>query len=320
MLSGLKIRSDPNLIVGFDTGDDAAVYRLDDRTALVFTVDFFAPIVDDPYEYGAIAVANALSDVYAVGGKPLWGLNIAAFPRSLPHGVPADILRGGADKAAEAGVLIVGGHTVEDAEPKYGLAVVGLIEPGKEIRNSNSQPGDALILTKPIGTGVISTAGKSGGASEKVLATAVHSMLRLNDDAAEAMKETGVNAATDISGFGLIGHLLEMMCASGVSAEISRSKVPILPGVIELLAQGMVSGGTRRNLEASEGEAHWSADISDLDKLLLCDAQTSGGLLISVSAGNVDSLMSALSSRNVPGTIIGSVSESSDGASIEVTV
>ena len=220
----------PDLLVGFENGDDAAVYRLDDRFALVLTVDFFAPIVDDPFTYGAIAAANAMSDVYAVGGRPLTALNIVAFPRSLPPEVLSEILRGGASKVAEAGAIIVGGHTVDDDEPKYGLSVVGTVEPGAQIQNSTAKPGDVLVLTKPIGTGVVTTALKGGKAVSDVLDAAVDSMLRLNRDAAEAMISAGVNAATDVTGFGIVGHLMTMMRASRTTGILSRSALPCTSG------------------------------------------------------------------------------------------
>ncbi len=307
----------PDLLLGFESGDDAAVYRLNDDTALVLTVDFFAPIVDDPFEFGAIAATNALSDVYAVGGKPLAALNIAAFPRSLPLSIAAEVMRGGAEKVREAGAIIVGGHTVDDAEPKYGLAVIGTVKPGRQVENATSRPGDALVLTKPIGTGIISTACKAGTVDKADLSAATASMLELNRAASEAMVEAGANAATDITGFGLIGHLMTMMRASGTTARVERSRVPVLPGVVGLLAEGVVSGGTHRNLESCEGSVDWAETISEADRLLLCDAQTSGGLLISMPAQRVKTLLAALDSRGARGTVVGEVVEES-GVQVEV--
>ena len=281
-------------MVGYESGDDAAIYRLTDELALVLTVDFFPPIVDDPFLFGQIAVANALSDVYAKGGRPVTALNIAAFPRDLPGELLGDILRGGQAKASEAEVSIVGGHTVDDKEPKYGLAVTGLIKPGEQVENGGAKPGDVLVLTKAIGTGVVTTAGKAGVADDDVLAEAVESMSMLNRGAAEAMMEVGVNAATDLTGFGLLGHLHTMMQASGTSAKVKLSDVPVLRGVRELLVRGVAPGGTHRNLESLEGHIEWADDVSELDRLLACDAQTSGGLLIAVDAGKVSELQDSL--------------------------
>ena len=226
---------DPNVLVGFESGDDAAIYRISDELALVLTVDFFPPIVDDPFQFGEIAVANALSDVYAKGGRPVTALNIAAFPRSLPPEVLAKVLEGGQSKASEAEVSIVGGHTVDDAEPKYGMAVTGLINPADVVANSGAKPGDVLILTKAIGTGIITTAGKADVVEKEVFDGAVNSMSLLNRGASEAMLEVGVNSATDITGFGLLGHLHTMLEASGASAEVRLGAVPILDGTMALL-------------------------------------------------------------------------------------
>lgn len=294
----------PDLLVGAETGDDAAVYRLSDSTALIFTVDFFPPITDDPYEFGAIAAANSLSDVYAMGGRPLLALNIVGFPASLDQEILGEVLRGGYAKAAEAECIIAGGHTVDDPEPKYGLAVVGLVEPGKQVSNAAAQPGDALILTKPIGTGIITTAGKQGRVDPGVLQGAVTTMATLNRDAAQAMTKVGAHAATDITGFGLLGHLKSMVQSSGVAAEVTLSQVPILPGVGELLDQGIAPGGTGRNRDSVATAVHWHPDLSDNDQLLLCDAQTSGGLLISVAAAKQDALLSALTAAGTPAAAV----------------
>ncbi len=316
MLSQLPPASyrDPNVLVGFDSGDDAAVYRISDELALVLTVDFFPPIVDDPFHFGEIAVANALSDVYAKGGRPVSALNIAAFPRNLPPELVAKVLEGGQSKASEAKVSIVGGHTVDDAEPKYGLAVTGLIKPGDQVANDGAMPGDALVLTKAIGTGVITTAGKAGVVDEDVLANAVESMSKLNRGASEAMMQIGVNAATDITGFGLLGHMHTMLKASGVSADLRLADVPVLDGVRDLLERGVAPGGTHRNVEALSENIEWADNIGDLDKLLLCDAQTSGGLLISVPQEKVSVLQEALKANGcLYAEVVGSVREGNAG-------
>jgi selenide,water dikinase len=284
----------PDLLVGTETGDDAAVYRLNDSTALIMTVDFFPPITDDPYEFGVIAAANALSDVYAMGGKPLVALNIVGFPAALDKDILGEIMRGGYAKTAEAECLIVGGHTVDDPEPKYGLSVVGIVEPGRQVTNAGAQPGDVLVLTKPIGTGIITTAGKQGRVDPDVLQGAVTTMATLNRAASEAMTRVGVHACTDVTGFGLMGHLKSMVKGSGVCAQVQLGDVPILPGVWELLEQGIAPGGTSRNRDSVADNVQWHPDLSDNDQLLLCDAQTSGGLLISVAGDKLDSLLAEL--------------------------
>ena len=290
---------DPNLLVGVDTADDAAVYRLTEDTALVQTVDFFPPVVDDPYSFGAIAAANAFSDVYAMGGRPLLALNVVGFPVDLPKEILGQVLQGGAAKDEEAGVLIIGGHTVDDAEPKYGMAVTGTVEPGKQITNAGATPGDALVLTKPIGTGIITTAGKREQASSDVLEGAIDVMSVLNKAASEAMVTVGVNACVDVTGFGLIGHLLGMLNASNVSAELSFKSVPLLDGAESLAADGVVPGGTQRNRNAAEESVEWSTELQEHEKLLLCDAQTSGGLLMAVPEVRKDELLSQLQGRGV---------------------
>jgi selenide,water dikinase len=290
--------SDPNLLVGVATGDDAAVYRLNDDTAVILTVDFFPPIVDDPYAFGAIAAANALSDIYATGARPLLGLNIVAFPTSLPSSILGEVLKGGSDKAGEAGMLIVGGHTIDDEEPKYGLAVTGLVQPGRQVTNAGAQPGDLLVLTKPIGTGVITTAGKNDLVDTDVLDGAVQSMTTLNHEASHAMTEVGVHACVDVTGYGLIGHLLGMLRASNATARISLGQVPVLDGVWDLLEQNVAPGGTRRNLTAADPAVLWNG-AGETAKLLLCDAQTSGGLLIAVPHARKDLLVRELESRRV---------------------
>ena len=293
-----------------DTGtwDDAGVYRIGDDTALVFTVDFFPPIVDDPFSYGAIAVANSLSDIYAMGGRPLLGLNIVGFPVELPKEILAEILRGGAVKAQEAGCLILGGHTVDDQEPKYGLAAIGLVEPGKQVTNAAARQGDRLVLTKPLGTGIITTAGKSDAAKPEVIDGAVSIMSTLNRAASEAMVEVGVNACTDVTGFGLMGHLSAMMRASGTTAKLQLSRIPTIPGAWALVEQGIAPGGTHRNLQGANQLVEWHEELSEPAKLLLCDAQTSGGLLMSVPAERTSLLMKELEAAGVSGAaVIGEV-------------
>ncbi|MDB5059629.1 MAG: segregation protein [Chloroflexi bacterium] len=297
---------DPNLLVGINTADDAGVYRLSAELALVQTVDFFTPVVDDPYWFGAIAAANALSDIYAMGGKPLTALNIVGFPAStLPLDVLAEILRGGADKVREAGATIVGGHTVDDDEPKFGLAVTGLIDPRHIIVNAGGKPGDVLVLTKPLGSGIATTAIKRGLATDHLRDTVTALMATLNRAASEAMLEVGANAATDITGFGLLGHLAEMTAGSGIAATVSAGSVPILEGVLELAGQDVVPGGTRRNLEGLEGRLAWDPSISEPLRLVLADAQTSGGLLIAVPEASAARLLAALLQRGVQGSVIG---------------
>lgn len=300
------------MLVGTETGDDAAIYRINDRVAIVLTNDFFAPIVDDPFDYGQIAAANALSDIYAVGGTPITALNIAAFPRDLGPDVIAKILEGGQAKAEEAGILIIGGHTVDDKEPKYGLAAVGVLTPGEQITNANAQPGDVLILTKAIGSGVITTAGKAGTAPEESIAAAVKSMATLNKGAADAMIEVGVNAATDVTGFGLLGHLSQMMKASGTTATVRWSDIPILPGALELARAGSVSGGTARNMESLEGKVVLGEGVSEFEFMVLADAQTSGGMLISVPEERSDALVKSLvANQTLYSELVGKVSGSS---------
>jgi selenide,water dikinase len=304
--------------VGISTGDDAAVYRLGEDLALVQTVDFFTPIVDNPYDYGTIAVANALSDVYAMGGKPLIALNIVGFPVELPIEILGQVLKGGADKAREAGVLIVGGHTIDDPEPKYGLAVTGIIKPGSQVTNAGAQEGDDLILTKPLGTGVITTAAKNEGASEEIVRRAIEVMNTLNKTASEVMVRVGVHACTDVTGFGLIGHLLGMTKGSKVGARLYFSEIPFIQGVRELVKAGYVSGGTSRNLEYSAEWVRWSEQISSEDQILMCDAQTSGGLLIAVDRNRSSRLLEELHGAGVlEAKVIGEVVASTK-SSIEV--
>ena len=275
--------SDERVIVGFNGHDDAAVVRLDDGKLLVQTVDFFTPIVDDPYQFGQIAAANSLSDIYAMGAKPIFALNIVGFPiNDLPNEMLTTILQGGADKAKEAGIPTVGGHSVDDKEPKYGLVVTGEVEEKNIVTNKSATPGDVLVLTKPLGTGIIATAIKKGVVKNDVIRAAVESMSALNELASKIMVELGVKTATDVSGFGLLGHLNEICEASKVSAEIKYDDLPLLPGVNKLASDGIIPGGTKRNLSFAESFTQFLEDQTKIEKLITSDAQTSGGLLISL--------------------------------------
>ena len=304
----------PDLLVGAQTGDDAAVYRLNDETALIFTVDFFPPIADDPYQFGAIAAANALSDVYAMGGKPMMALNVVGFPADLAQSMLADVLKGGYAKAAEAGCLIVGGHTIDDPEPKYGMAVIGTVEPGKQMTNAGAKPGDVLVLTKPLGTGIITTAGKQGKVSDNVIQAALDTMATLNKSASEAMMAVGANACTDVTGFGMMGHLKSMVRASGVGATVNASSIPVLPGAWELLDQGIAPGGTHRNLNSVNDVMNWHPELTESQQIMLCDAQTSGGLLISVpSAKSTDLLSKLQEAGTLAAQVVGEITEGTAG-------
>ena len=296
-----------DLLVGFDTSDDAAVYRLTDDLAVVQTIDFFPPIVDDPYDFGVIAAVNALSDVYAMGGIPLLALNIVCFPEDLPKEVLGRILLGGMDVAKEAGIVVAGGHTVKDREPKYGMSVTGIVRPDSIITNAAAAIGDDLVLTKPLGTGIITTAAKAGVTDDATLAGAIEIMRQLNRAAGEVMVEAKIKSATDITGFGLVGHLLGMLRASGTAARLRFSDVPLLPGVRELADRGVVPGGTRNNFDAFDSEVAWGSDITDEEKLILCDAQTSGGLLMAVPSASTQSVLDGLTQRGVMGAVIGRV-------------
>lgn len=315
ILRDLPLPDDANVLVGLNTADDAAVYQLDDRTAIVQTVDFFTPVVDDPYHFGAIAASNALSDIYAMGGRPLFALNIVGFPSNrLPMEVLRDILRGAQDKALEAGVSIVGGHTVDDTEPKFGLAVTGLIHPDRILTNANAKPADALVLTKPIGLGIITTAIKRGMADEDTKTQATELMSTLNRSAAECASEFQINACTDITGFGLLGHLKEMTLASRVDAELFAEQVPILEQARELVVAKMVPGGTLNNLEYVAEFVDWTSEITQNVKMLLVDAQTSGGLLFSLPSEQGDALVAKLHAAGLKeAAVIGKISQKGEG-------
>jgi selenide, water dikinase len=303
-----------DLLVGAAEGDDAAVLRLDDDRALVLTTDFFTPIVDDPRDWGRVAATNAMSDVYAMGGRPVIALNLTAWPgERLPVEILADVLRGGAEAAATAGCLVVGGHTVDDPEPKYGLAVVGMADPARLMTVDRARPGDSLVLTKPLGTGVIATAHKRGEAPPDVLAAAVDAMTTLNGPASEAALDAGVRAATDVTGFGLLGHLHRMLRASGVSAEIWADRVPLLPGAADLATAGFISGGTRANVSYLAGVTDITPDVDAVTSVLLHDAQTSGGLLIAAPPGTEEALRRDLRSRGADAAVVGAVRDGHPG-------
>jgi selenide,water dikinase len=310
-------------MVGFETSDDAAVYLLDERTALLLTVDFFTPIVDDPYDFGRISAANSLSDIYAMGGRPLTAMNLVAFPCTLGPEIVADVLRGGGDVCREAGVLVVGGHTIDDREPKFGLSVMGVVAPDRVVRNVGARSGDVLILTKKLGTGVIGTALKRELEDEKSVRSVIESMATLNRDACEAMQEVGVSAATDVTGFGIVGHLHEMLEGSGCSGEIDFAALPVFDGVLEYAAQGIVPGRTAEVIEFASEFTEWpgrpaplspDAPIEDLARWrVLCDPQTSGGLLMAVGPQRARALSAALESRGVAAAVIGRVAPGEAG-------
>jgi len=305
---------DPRVLVDATTGDDAAVYRLSDGRALVVTLDFFTPIVDDPRDFGRIAAANALSDVYAMGGRPLFALNLLSFPRDLlGEGLAEEIIRGGSEKAREAGIPVVGGHSIDDAEPKYGMVAVGEVDPGAMLANDGARPGDDLVLTKPLGTGIVATAIKAGECPPAVLAAAVESMARLNRGAAEAAVAAGAHAATDVTGYGLTGHLGNMARASGVSARIDAATVPVLDGVGALIEAGHVPGGTRRNLADAADSVSYEGEVSETTRLLLADAQTSGGLLIASPPRRTAMLTGELEARGEVAAVVGQITAGAPG-------
>ncbi len=311
-MRGIERSADPNLLVGLDTADDAAVYVVRDDLALVLTTDFFTPIVDDPYDWGRIAATNALSDVYAMGGAPLLALNLVAWPREgLPFELLARVIDGGADVVQSAGAIVAGGHSIDDQEPKFGLAVVGTVEPDRVWKNSGARSGDRLVLTKPIGLGVISTAIKRGGAPPELLATAVDLMTTLNRDARDAGRTLGaaVHAVTDITGFGLLGHLGEMARGSHLAATVHADAVPVIDGVRELVAGGFVAGGTQRNHAFVSEYVDWGGLVPD-EQMLLADAQTSGGLLLAVDPDASDELVRALRAAGTPtAAVIGEITD-----------
>jgi selenide, water dikinase len=314
-------------MVGFDTSDDAAVYVLDDDTALLLTVDFFTPIVDDPYDFGRITAANALSDIYAMGGRPLTAMNLVAFPCSLGPEVVAEVLRGGGDVCREAGAIVVGGHTIDDNEPKFGLSVLGIAHPSKVVRNAGAKPGDALVLTKPLGTGIIGTALKRGLETADSARPVIESMATLNRAAAEAMAEVGVHAATDVTGFGVLGHMHEMLEASVCAGELDYRALPIFDRAEAYAADGVVPGRTADVIAYAREFTTWRecavhvgpleigpSTEDDTKWRVLCDPQTSGGMLIAVAEELAGPLVAALERRGVTPAVIGRVVEGEPGA------
>lgn len=302
------------MLVGLDTSDDAGVYKINEDTALVQTLDFFTPIVDDPYMFGQIGAANSLSDVYAMGGKPITVMNIVGFPiNTLDKSVLAEILAGAADKVRESGAALVGGHSIDDEEPKFGLSVTGTIHPDRIRANVGAKPGDRLILTKPIGVGILTTAIKSDLISKEDLITVTNVMTTLNKYAADAMENYTVNACTDVTGFGLLGHTLEIAEGSDVGITINSNNVPVLPGTRELAKQDVIPGGTKKNHKWVADRVDYTNNISKLDQLILCDAVTSGGLLISVPEAEADALQEAMQKNNVESAIIGEVTSEKRG-------
>ncbi len=301
--------------MGLDAPDDAAVYRVADDLALVQTVDFFTPVVDDPYDWGRIAAANALSDVYAMGGRPVTALNLVGWPRSLDFALLGRVLEGGAATCSEAGVSVVGGHSVDDPEPKFGLSVTGLVDPERVVRNRGGRAGDVLVLTKPLGMGIISSGIKEGRTSPETARRAVAVMATLNRAAAEAMVAIGVSAATDVTGFGLIGHLIQML-GPELGAELYLDAIPVLPEAFELAAAGVLPGGSKRNIEAMA--ARVEADgIDEARRDVLFDAQTSGGLLIAAAEGSREALLAALEEGGVDEAAV--IGRLVDGGRISVT-
>ncbi len=298
-------------MVGFETSDDAAVYLLGDK-AVLLTVDFFTPMVDDPYDFGRITAANALSDVYAMGGTPLTAMNLLAFPCDMDPEIVAAVLRGGADVCRSAGVVVVGGHTIDDKEPKYGLSVMGVAEPDQIVRNVGARAGDVLVLTKRIGVGIMNTALKAGHETEESLSGVIASMARLNAEAAAAMTEVGVNAGTDVTGFGLLGHLREMALGSGLAARVDLGSVPVFAGALDYSARGVRPGRTEDVIAALDPHVEWGP-ADNAWKGVLCDPQTSGGLLMAVDPANLDELLGALERRGEEGSCVGRIEQGEPG-------
>ncbi len=302
------------MLVGLETADDAGVYKINDETALVQTLDFFTPIVDDAYMFGQIGAANALSDVYAMGGKPLTVMNIVAFPiNTLDKSILADILAGASDKVKESGAALVGGHSIDDQEPKFGLSVTGTIHPDRIRSNAGAKPGDRLILTKPIGVGILTTAIKQGILEKDDLDEVMNVMATLNKTAAEVMENYSVNACTDVTGFGLLGHTMEIAKGGNVGVTVINQDVPVLSRAKELAEQNVIPGGTRKNRQWLADDIDYAGNISEIDQLILCDAVTSGGLLISVPEAEADALQRELLENNVQSAIIGNVTSENAG-------
>jgi selenide, water dikinase len=312
--------TDPRALVGHETHDDAAVYQLSATEAIVETVDFFTPVVDDPFLFGRIAAANALSDIWAMGARPLFALNLVGFPANkLPWEVLGEILRGGADAAAEAGAPILGGHSIDDPEPKYGMAVTGLVHPERILRNVGARAGDRLVLTKPLGSGIATTAIKRGIADAALVDRAVAVMAALNRKAGEVLAASGaVHALTDVTGFGLLGHAWEMASGSGVALRLDARAIPVLDGIRDLAARDVVPGGTRANLAWVGPHVRFDARLGDAAQLVLADAQTNGGLLAAVPAASLDAIVGALRQAGVQAAVVGEVVDAAGEPHIEV--
>ena len=308
------VENDERVVVGFDKADDAAVVRLDGGRYILQTVDFFTPIVDDPYMYGQIAAANSISDIYAMGGTPLFALNILGFPiNDLPIEILSKILQGGADKAKEAGVSIIGGHSIDDKEPKYGLVVTGEVSQDQLVKNSGAEPGDAILLTKPLGTGIITTGIKKEQASAESISAAVDSMALLNKLAGSMLNEHSVHAATDVTGFGLLGHAAELCRNSNVAMQINYSDLKFLPGTKQLAQQDNIPGGTKRNLSYASQFTHFAESITELHQLMIADSQTSGGLLIALPQERADKFLINYNDKaSISAFQIGKVTEKSE--------
>jgi len=305
----------PNLLVGLEVSDDAAVYKINDEVAVIQTLDFFPPVVDDPYDYGAIAAANAMSDVYAMGGEVVLALNICGFPPDMDPAIVAEILRGGAEKVAEAGGVLAGGHTLDDKEPKYGLAVMGIVHPDRVLTKAGARPGDALVLTKPLGVGIITTALKGGVADPAHVAAAVENMKKLNRNAARLIQQVGVHACTDVTGFALLGHGYEIAEKSGVRLRFYVDKLPFLDGAIQYAENWLFPGGSCRNQSAYEQEVDFAPGISEEMQMLLFTPETSGGLLIAVPPEKLEMLTALFAGEGHPYWVVGEVVE---GKGIEV--
>ncbi len=311
-LKDLPQSNHPNLLVGFNKADDAGVFKVTENLALVQTLDFFPPIVDDPYNFGRIAAANALSDVYAMGGQPVTAMSIVGFPTTLPASILADILRGGTEKIEEAGAVVVGGHSIKDKELKYGVSVTGLIDPEKVLSNSNAQVGDKIYLTKKLGTGLITTAIKRNAASDELIDIVTDQMVELNKAAAEIMVKHNPNSVTDITGYGLMGHAFEMADGSGVTIRINTDKLPLLPNALEYAKLGMIPGGANANRDFVDGKYTINDGIDENIVHVLFDPQTSGGLFISIPASNSDAFEIELKENNLLVACIGSVEAKSN--------
>ncbi len=308
ILSDMPLPVDPAILVDTSTHDDAGVYKLNDDIALVLTTDFFPPVCSDPYEFGLIAAANSISDVYAMGGNPVLALNIIMFPADrIPLEVYSEILRGGYDKAKEAGISIIGGHSIDDYPPKYGMAVTGIVHPDRVITNSGAREGDLLILTKPLGCGVILAASRMGMASDEELNEAKRYMKMLNNEGSRLMQKYNIRGATDVTGFGLAGHALKMAVASGVTIELKMKNVPLMSGTYEYINQGCIPGAAFRNLDYVEQDSVFSNGVDYNLRMAACDAQTSGGLLISVRSADAKAILDELKEFHPESTVIGSV-------------